>query len=347
MRLLITEKPFIAGILLQENDLITPDTEIVFTYGFGLWRYALPKISFPDIPFTDTPSELRPHNFTFSRYLVTASGETLFSLTQESTPQDRAAMMDSLLQYLRKRINDYEEIICAVDPDRTGYGAARQLLEQINPGMAAPVPVHCLYLQALDERCVRAAWEARALNQWGPNSRAQSLADTQLAKQTFDYWWNANSSVVFSELCHWVNVKADPLISKYELMLIAVIADTPSISFEKLFTAMQDWQGTGKYARTGLHGAIGSPTSRQAILDSAIDRGLVSVSGGEKTNSQSFRPTPAGDAFMSRLHPRTYDPDLPFRLEQWITSGDYASMRMYINTVFSRQLRYQRSQLKC
>lgn len=346
MRLLIAEKPFIAR-LLQEHNLIPHDTEIVFTFGFGLWRFTLPKISFKDIPFSKTPSDLRPHSFNVCRYLITASDKAIFSHSENATVEERNALLDDMVKYLRERMRIYDEIICVVDPDRTGYGAARQLLDQINPGFASPVPVHCLYLLSMDEQSLRTAWEARTSNPWIEGSRAQSLADKQLAKQTFDYWWNANSSLVLSVLCHWTNLKGDPLISKYELMLLAVIAATPEITIHKLLSAMENWKGTGKYSDSGLYGAIGSPTSRQAILDSAVARGMVLIREGEKPNRQTYSLTAPGIAFMNRLHPRTYDPDLPFRLEQWIATGDYDSMRRYINTVFSRQLRYQRNQLKC
>lgn len=408
MRLLIAEKPSIFKIF-KEAGLITPDTETVFTFGFGLWRFTQPKLSFADIPFTNTPSRLRPFNFNFSRYLIEASGESVFSLGMGSTPQEREALLDSLVIYLRERIQDYEEIICAVDNDRTGFGAAHQLIEQINPGMAVPIPVHCLYLYSLERNVIRATWEGRASNKWTGTSRAQLLADTQQAKKTFDYWWNANSSLVLSELCHWVDVKADPLITKYELMLLGMLADSPPLSESKLLGSMERWKGTGKYHGTGVHGAIGSATSRADIIASAIARGMIAVDAGDRheqeiirasklytpdveptidsllhslgchivagettwwevvdflftnghfneatlaqcyasPNPLTYRLTPAGKAFMSRLHPRTYDPDLPFRLEQWITAGDYASMRRYINTVFGRQLRYQRNQLKC
>jgi len=346
MRLLIAEKPFIVR-LLQEHNLIPHDTEIVFTFGFGLWRFTLPKISFKDIPFTETPSALRPHSFNVSRYLITATGKAIFSHSENATGEERNAILDNMVKYLRERMSVYDEIICAVDPDRTGYGAARQLLDQINPDFNSPVPVNCLYLLAMDEQSLRTAWEARASNPWTAGSRAQSLADKQLAKQTFDYWWNANSSLVLSVLCHWTNLKGDPLISKYELMLLAVIAATPEITINKLLTTMENWKGTGKYRDSGLYGGIGSTTSRLAILDSAVARGMVLIREGENPNRQTCSLTAPGMAFMNRLHPRTFDPDLPFRLEQWIATGDYNSMRRYINTVFSRQLRYQRNQLKC
>ncbi len=42
MRLLIAEKPHFARVL-REHNLIDPDIEVVFTFGIGLWRYAVPR----------------------------------------------------------------------------------------------------------------------------------------------------------------------------------------------------------------------------------------------------------------------------------------------------------------
>ncbi len=61
-----------------------------------------------------------------------------------------------------------------------------------------------------------------------PNLMLLPKKRQQLAKKTFDYWWNANSSVVFSELSKWSGLVASPLISKYELMLLCVLADKPN-----------------------------------------------------------------------------------------------------------------------
>ena len=89
---------------------------------------------------------------------------------------------------------------------------------------------------------------------------------------------------------------------------------------------------------------IGSSMSRPSLVDSAIARGLIvrSVEGGVRLLELSDQ----GAVFVSGLHPRTFDADLPFRLETWVLNDDYVPMRRYINAVFGRQLRYQRKQYR-
>ncbi|WCN11269.1 hypothetical protein GV055_21210 [Marinomonas mediterranea] len=50
-----------------------------------------------------------------------------------------------------------------------------------------------------------------------------------------------------------------------------------------------------------------------------------------------------GQCFTQSTHRRTYDKDLPFRLPEWMGSGDIELMARYIRQLFGRQLRYQRN----
>ncbi|WP_219921395.1 hypothetical protein [Klebsiella pneumoniae] len=84
MRLLIAEKPQLAKIL-HENNLIEHDTEIVFTFGIGLWRYTIPRLSFADIPFTTPPSLIRPQSFKPRNVLLGVDGKAKFYVSEDAT----------------------------------------------------------------------------------------------------------------------------------------------------------------------------------------------------------------------------------------------------------------------
>jgi hypothetical protein len=102
---------------------------------------------------------------------------------------------------------------------------------------------------------------------------------------------------------------------------------------------MDKWKGSGKYKDDRSHG-IGTAMSRIHILESAIQRGALtlSVDNGKKVYSLSS----AGRVFVSQLHNKTFDPDLPFRFNEWLISCNYDAMSRYIRAVFGRQIRYQR-----
>lgn len=339
MRLLIAEKPQLAKVL-HENNLIEHDTEIVFTFSIGLWRYTIPRLSFTDIPFTSIPDEVRHQSYKPRNVLLGVDGKTKFFVSEDATNAEYETALNDLVEYLRGQIGQYKEIICAVECDRTGYGSAKQLLDKLGWTCDSDVPVHCLYITATDKGSLEKAWAARTDNTWHSGSLAEKLAEQQLAKKIFDYWWNANSSIVFSELSKWSGLIASPLISKFELMLICILAAQLSpISACEILRLMDEWKGSGKYKDDRCHG-IGTAMSRIPILESAIQRGALtlSVDNGEKVYSLSS----AGRVFVSQLHNKTFDPDLPFRLNEWLISCNYDAMSRYIRTVFGRQIRYQR-----
>lgn len=338
MRLLIAEKPSVVR-RLNSLQLIPPDTEIVYTFGFGLWRDALPSPSLQSIPFTEYPDKLRPSPFKPCKLLLGTVGEVLFHVGEDCDDQKHLCILNEMVSYLSQKMSEYEEIICAVDPDRTGYGSAKQLLDLI--GGCSSVPVHCLYFNYFDDTYVMHQWQSRFDQLWSIDSQANRWATEQRVKKTFDYWWNANSSVVLSELCKWCNLKADPLISKYELMLMCLMSNqSKPLNDWEIIDLMVRWEGSGKYSDKDNLG-FGTAASRGAILQSAINRGVLIRS--IDPDKAGYALSEVGKAFIDRLHPRTFDPDLPFRLESWILREDYDSMRRYINTVFGRQFRYQRN----
>jgi hypothetical protein len=72
-----------------------------------------------------------------------------------------------------------------------------------------------------------------------------------------------------------------------------------------------------------------------------MQRGALSVYAEDRNKAYSL--SAAGKAFVSQLHKKTFDPDLPFRINDWLNIGDYDAMSRYIRTVFGRQIRFQRN----
>jgi len=200
-------------------------------------------------------------------------------------------------------------------------------------------PVSCMYLSSYTPEAIRSEWKNRKQNLWTESSYAQELADRQLAKMTFDYWWNANSSVVFSELCKKSGVEDSVGLSKYEFMLVCAINEfSMPLGVFDIFQFMQNWKKKN-HQKNDYFGRIGSPRSNQDIFNSIIKCGLIDTSKDEHQLLYSI--SEKGKKFISMLHPETYDRDLPFKLNEWIESKDYGAMKKYIETVFKRQLSYQ------
>lgn len=333
MKLVIIEKPGI-GRIMSECDLLGDDTDTIYINSRDFARYGLPEIEFSDIPYADQP--IMSRDLYAKLYLgpVNNNGKrepykglaTDFSNTSPS------------LSFLAGRLPEYEEIICATDFDRVGFGGAKRILDAI--GATFETPVYYLDLTYIDNKSMAFAWSDRHNNRWTADSIAQKLSDEQVAKLTFDYWWNSNSMLVMSELCKAAGIKPNKILSKYELMLICILDQRRSASdaFE-LDLCLADWPGTLRFYKDGS-ASIGSGASRRFIISNCIERGAIEpiiISG-----ILHYQLTTSGKKLASMLHPDSFDRDLPFRINRWIKNNDYQAMQTYIKTLFGKQLRYQR-----
>lgn len=336
MRLLIVER-FHTLKQLRQFDLMPSDADTLITYGTGLWRSSLPKITFSDIPFTGLPVNLRPQSFKPSNFFQGNDGQNIFTVSQDASINEHKQVLDSFVEYLSKKMPLYDEIICVLEQDRRAFGAVKQLFDKLGDYHATPI--NCFFLPLLDPVSAKLKWDTRANNVWGSSSIAHHLAKEQQAKHTFDFWWNSNASLVLSELCKWSGLVADPIMSKYELMLAKIMFDqNEALTSQTIIETMASWPGTGKYKSNSslIELGIGSGMSREAIIDTALKRGLLRINNGKYSISEE------GIAFVSSLHKKTFDKDFPFRLNQWICEDDYSGMMRYIRTIFGRQLKYQR-----
>jgi DNA-binding PadR family transcriptional regulator len=339
MILVIAEKKSIAACL-KDAGLLPEDTDIVYTLGMGLWRYQIERLQPSQVPFTGPIKKYAP------RDLLAA---TLFKSFHVDFATNDLAVVEALVKTIQVKLPQYTEIVMAVDPDGRGVFAGNQLLERLcEPyGLGKP-PAYALELYQYHPDHLRAQWETRANRPW--SEWAAPALHRQTRKYLFDFWWSSNAAVVYSELCSFTGVKGDPIVSKYELMVTAFLGyigkhqNWHQVSEAALLQMLQDWKGTGKYSNSARieRIEIGSPSSRMEILNQANQRGLIEQATCDDKGRQEYALTAKGHAFLNYLHPKSYDLDLPYRLNEWITTGDTDSMERYIRTHFGRQLRYQR-----
>lgn len=348
MRLMIAEKYSQAEWFIEAG-VVPDDTHIVLTVGFGLWRFKIPNISFSEVPYTQDPQIIEPMSNRLLPYLVytpnksTLKGVGMNSQNKDKPIYDKSAkdkQLSELVCLLKKNLNEYEEIIICVDNDRTGMWGASQLLEKLP--YKQTTPVYCIEWVASDKKTLQKAWDSRTQNIWKENGFGYLLAAEHEVKKHFDYWWNCNSMLVFNELCKEIGLSTTTLMSKYEVMLIFIVSqlDKP-VSSLKLIKIMEKWSGTGKYSESRLWGRIGSAASKVKIIENALSRGIL-IKDRELDNAVTL--SILGNEFIKRVHPKTFDPDLPFRLDKWCLDRDFESAKHYINTLFGRQLRFQRKE---
>lgn len=340
MRIFIAEKR-VAGQILLDAQLLRPQDIVIYTLGLGLWRYVRPNISFKDIPYTEPPQEELPNPHAFQRRgkqpvsLVHADDlSVLFSFSSSGRLNQS---LDSMIRMLQSKLPDCEQIITVVDQDRRGAYGATQLLKRLNPFLT--IPVRVVTLMAYTAACFKDAFDVQPESDW-QSSGFQRLSEEQHIKRVFEYWWHANATFVFGELCRYAGLKADPVLSKYELMAIFITKDLPSTFKDiQLHERMERHKGSGLYPLPKHTEGIGSCTSRGEIITTMHLRGYL-----QNNKDGTYSVSQQGARLLMLLSKRSFDTDLPFRLNEWMHHGDLDAARRYIRTFFGRQLRYQRKQ---
>ena len=335
MRLWIVEK-YSLGNYLRKANLIQPDDHVLYTIGFGHWRFSLPDIPFSDIPYTLNPEKTEPlFNHTHGCYLEQGDRSSMIMESKNSpkTKEYKTLVLEHLINTVRTHLTEYTEIIVCVDNDRSGMWGAGQVIEQL-PHDKTP-DIFALNNRSYDIESLKKAYECRFGQPWREGVSCKTLQDQQRIKKYFDHWWYANGRLVFGELSNKTGLAQGRLLSKFAVMLLVIMSQSSKRFTEAgLVRLMQDWRGTGKYKDKRV--SIGSNASRAAIIQNLYDCDALCK------DTKNVMLTTNGRDFVEGLHPRTYDPDLPFRLDQWCKEGDIESVKRYINTLFGRQLRYQR-----
>lgn len=192
----------------------------------------------------------------------------------------------------------------------------------------------------------------RMLNAWDPQSAEKALcANADVAAEhmrQFDAWCAAaqlkhdfnfsfliNSSGVLTRSYHAAGgAVAQPVISKFGVQMLYALRHRGLVQSGQLLNDLWNWRGTGRYAKGAVR--LGSPTSTAALLTGLCELGLAAQ------HDEQMSITDVGEQFLNRLHPGCEDPDLPFRLEQWMLDpqGGREAAGRYMRTWFGRQMRF-------
>lgn len=331
--------PLIRSKCLSEDDHIT------FTFGIGPWVKSHEKLTFKQIPYTEHSNKTRSFHETLAHREYNSLDKPVHCVRDGKNKPLLTLCLNSegllkWMEYLNENLHQYSEIVVVVNNDRRGAHGASQILERL-VGELPPVCVILFY--SLRETTLADVWSRRHQYNWQQSGFAEK-AQEQATKRLFEYWWHANAALVFGECCKKSGLTGDPVITKYELMLMHILAshggeETP----DKLLSIMQQWKGSGKFSDHNIPQylqAVGSHSSQYEIIKKLTLRGFAENRSQE--GEDVLKITPEGARFLSLCHPKTFDPDLPGRLLHWMSTDNIGAMRRYINTVFSRQLRFQR-----
>lgn len=337
MLLIIAEKPGIYDAL-SALPITLNTTDIVYTYAYGLYEPSKPNINFQSIPCTPEWGDDHLKSYYTKESIQWVNG----GFKQKNYARD-------IMAAIKDRMHEYTEIIIATDADRVGAYSALQLLQKlsdIEPNIVTRIPVIAWSKQAI----LKGYHERQRYMETGIEVEAKQ----QHLKRTFDYWWKINAELVFGEVCKECDLRGNPAVSKYELMLYFFLAMNP---VPKSAYEIVKWMQNPPSRKTHSESVrqkvtIGSSVSHMSILETAVERGAVIGSYVEDDNPRGVKMVYAlsgrAHKFLSRMHPKTRDDDLPYRLYEWMSCDlseideTKEKIRRYINTLFGRQLRYQR-----
>jgi len=331
MNLFIVEKPACARAL-KDAGIIKPRDMIISLQSLGLWKPSRKRISLSDIPYSEDV-ELCKRAAEHERYpLFRWRGEELVTSYVKLHYTTLVSACYGRVGNAQSKIKGVY-VLCSMD--RLGAFAVNSYLSMFR-NVVLP-EVEWFKTQSFSKAALSKDWEAA---DFISNDEFIDWYEQYAIKREFDALWNINSSAVFGELQTKLNIPADKVLSKYQLMTLNVINEQKqSIDVCRLIDLMQRWKGSGKYSSDN-NVMIGSVVSQHMIIDSLIKRGFII------SRQEGLSLSNSAKVLLSYTHKRTYDPDLPYRLEKWMTDKDRQAMKRYIRTVFGRQLRFQRNKDK-
>lgn len=337
MLLIIAEKPGIYDAL-SSLPIALKNTDIVYTYAYGLFEPSNPNITFQDIPYTPELKDDRLKPYFAEEPIHWVNG----GVKKKNHARD-------IMAALKDRMHDYSEVIVATDADKTGAYSGAQLLEKL-PGIDTNIVTRIPTISWRKQDILKGYHDRQRYTDSGINVEAKQ----QYLKRTFDYWWKINAEFVFGEAIKQCGLQGNPAVSKYELMLYFFLAMQPApMSADEIVKWMQNPPSLKTYPEPVRDKvSIGSLASQMSILETAVNRGAVIVSYIEADNKRGVKMVYALSGrthkFLSLMHPKTRDNDLPYRLYEWMSCDlseidvTREKIRRYIHTIFGRQLRYQR-----
>lgn len=338
MRLLITEKPSFAkaiGPLVRER---WPVEDIIMMSSIPYWlnRYAYPRgLPYNDYPLLGNQKYARTEN-----RLEDGSFAQAVSLSSDGTPTAMRVCFDQACEWMRNA----EHLVFAGDWDHTGVWGMERMLELLAPERDATDYDVAVFNGGLDEASIR-----RVLSDLRRPSdeRFVAMSNAAQVKRYFDYNFNVNSLPILGNLYRSIAGTNDPvLISKYMVQLLLFVVkhgDEGTLNGDWL----ANWKGTGKYKpedNEWFMSGIGSPASRLQMMKQLEELELIQACATKSVYGMAYRCTPMGLVFAGRLHKDCSDPDLPFRLQEWM-GQPFDEIRpvidKYLLTFFRRQKRHQ------
>ncbi len=223
-------------------------------------------------------------------------------------------------------IQDFDCLLIATDPDAMGAFYAQSTLEYVY-GKNYENRFKKIYYTRFKE--ASKIYEELFLNQEENKEHFYDLAQAGEFKKWFQYNFNFNSAIFFTEILNHLEIKSDIKISKYMLLIMHLLYNQSythhlggayeelnknGIKEVNIFYAFQKYKGSKKFNSKDDYGAIGSPVTIATLMQNLYNLGLLSY---DKKNYK-VKSTKLGREFYNLLNKRTFDIDMTYRINSWV-----------------------------
>lgn len=257
---------------------------------------------------------------------------------------------------------NYDIIILATDYDRSGFYGAYLELEQV---LGENFETLFKDMHVINTNHMTEVWLTDELNSCFTNEEFKKerinefykLVNQCKIKKYFEYNFQMNSNIFVKEVYKHLflqdfkdNKEFEENYTNYgftKYMLLAMISyfkhleNNKDYFFEgELYYYLNDYIGTGKYKNKYFMG-LGSPCSRGQIIKNLINLRIINRSNTNDINDKSiFKFDEKVGNMIMLLNKKLYDPDLPFRIEEWqLLEFEEAKekIKRYLKDVFIKQ----------
>jgi len=333
--LLLTEKPAHDKLLLtnkimkeylKNNEYETYNTMMISTYSF---KYP-ENIQYKDYPKTN--------NIIFNKDLK----------------YKNEYYIENYKKTTKDFFSSFDELILSPDPDHTGVYSAIITLEETLGENWQKYFKKIIYLNLfnyqqdlLSEQLKNVLFlEDKGKRLLENKNKFKFFYEQGKIKRYFEYNYNINSNIFFKEILKSLNIKYEKTLTKYIIMTINYIYKEMEETFSEseLLTKMSNYKGSGKYKNSNriFCKGIGGVASRVTIIDILKNLSFLEK---DKNNKNILKKTKFGNNFYHKLHKKTFDVDLTYRLNNWMElpfEEAKDKIDKYLIDIFKKQKRKNR-----
>lgn len=252
---------------------------------------------------------------------------------------------------------DFEYLIITQDPDHVGAFYAKSLLETVYSNNYESNFKKVIYTKIVSLENISKNFYKK---QEEKKKEFEKMAQAGRVKKWFQYNFNINSKIFFGELLDVLKIETTKNLSKYMLQIIHILNNpmytrlfkitretyyVSGIKEYNLYSAMSDYEGSGKLKADMYKCGLGTVATRGTIIENFKDMNLMMIQGGV------CYPTTKSKKLFSLLDDSTFDIDMSYKIENWLDKAYEGEdvineMEKYICNIFKGQKRKNDLQLK-